>query len=305
MLPALILCALVSAREPWTVVIDPGHGGYQPGARAGAGKSEKQLTLAVAERLKKQLAAKGFTVHMTRETDKYVSLGGRSRFANEHHADVLVSIHANDSKNLAANGIETYLLATQATDADAQALAEKENDDPNGDDDNRDLLHTILSDLRRSNAQIESELLAARVQGSLIHTTDAKSRGVKRAPLAVLKRTEMAAVLVEIGFLTNKDELKKLWSSEYQDDLARGLATGIERFLTDVQSGGAPEIPPPSEAPYVSLERKRIKAPAKTSTKKTSAKVIAKKAAPKKKVIAVQKKKPAKKKQKATAHAAR
>ena len=90
MLSALLLCALVSAREPWTVVIDPGHGGYQPGARAGAGKSEKQITLAVAERLKKQLEAKGLTVHLTRDSDKYVSLGGRSRFANEHHADAML-----------------------------------------------------------------------------------------------------------------------------------------------------------------------------------------------------------------------
>jgi N-acetylmuramoyl-L-alanine amidase len=257
MLPAFVLCALVAAREPWTVVIDPGHGGYQPGAHAGGGKYEKQLTLLVAQRLKNQLEAKGFTVFMTRDSDKYVSLGGRSRFANERHADVLVSIHANDSKNTAANGIETYFLAQDATDAEALALAEKENDDPNGDDDNRDLLHTILSDLRRSNAQIESELLAARLQGAVVRATGAKSRGVKRAPLAVLKRTEMAAVLVEIGFLTSADERTKLWSEPYEEQLATGLASGIERFLTDVQSGGTPELPPQSEAPYVSLDRRK------------------------------------------------
>lgn len=305
MISALVLCALFAAREPWTVVIDPGHGGYQPGAHAGSGKYEKNLTLQVAERLRKQLQARGFTVHMTRETDKYVSLGGRSRFANEHHADVLVSIHANDSKNTSANGIETYFLAQNASDADAAALAEKENDDPNGEDDGRDLLHTILSDLRRTNAQIESELLAARVQGAVIHETQARNRGVKRAPLAVLKRTEMAAVLVEIGFLTNKDERTKLWSESYEDKLAQGLAYGIERFLTDVQSGGTPELPPQTEAPYVSLERRKAQkatAAAKKSAPKKNQ--LAKKSAPKKAIpknaVAKKTKKP-----KPPAHAAR
>jgi N-acetylmuramoyl-L-alanine amidase len=291
MLP-FVLFALLGAREPWTVVIDPGHGGYQPGAKAGGGKYEKHLTLEVALRLKEKLETRGFSVWLTRDADKYVSLGGRSHFANDKHADVLVSIHANDSRNAAANGVETYFLAQQATDDEAQALAEKENDDPAGDEGGRDLLHTILSDLRRTNAQIESELLAARVQGSIIHATGAKSRGVKRAPLAVLKRTEMAAVLCEIGFLTNKDERTKLWSEAYQDQLAIGLATGVERFLNEVQSGGAPEIPPPSEAPYVSLDRRKVKAAQKQAPKKAIAK------APKPKT-------PRKKKPKPPAHAAR
>ncbi|MCC6810121.1 MAG: N-acetylmuramoyl-L-alanine amidase [Deltaproteobacteria bacterium] len=279
MLAAFFLCALVAAKEPWTVVIDPGHGGYQPGAKAGDGKYEKHLTLEVAQRLKRALVDKGFTVWLTRDGDKYVSLGGRSRFANEKHADVLVSIHANDSANAAANGIETYFLAANASDKDAEALAEKENDDPHGDDDDRDLLGTILSDLRRTNAQIESELLATRVQGAVIHGTDAKSRGVKRAPLAVLKRTEMAAVLVEIGFLTHKEERARLWSDAYQTQLARGLAAGVERFLTDVQSGSAPEIPPVSEAPYVSLDRKKAAAKTKPAVAGKKKPVAAKKAA--------------------------
>jgi N-acetylmuramoyl-L-alanine amidase len=273
---SLVLCAVLSAQplsQPWTVVIDPGHGGYQPGARAGNGRYEKHLTLEVAQRLRKKLEERGFKVFMTRDDDRYVSLGARSRFANEKHADVLISIHANDSGNHAANGIETYFLSPKATDSDALALAEKENDDPNGDDDGRDLLGTILSDLRRSNAQIESELLAARVQGATIHATGARSRGVKRAPLAVLKRTEMAAVLVEIGFLTNKEERDNMWSDAYQDKLALGLSAGIERFLTDVQSGVSPEIPPPSEAPYVSLDRRKLKAAPKPGKTKTAAKV--------------------------------
>ncbi len=270
---SLVLCALIGAAQPWTVVIDPGHGGYQPGAKAGNGRYEKHLTLEVAHRLKKQLQERGFKVFMTREDDRYVSLGARSRFANEKHADVLLSIHANDSGNHGASGIETFFLSPKATDKDALALAEKENDDPNGDDDGRDLLGTILSDLRRSNAQIESELLAARVQGATIHSTNARSRGVKRAPLAVLKRTEMAAVLVEVGFLTNKEERDELWSDAYQDKLALGLSAGVERFLRDVQSGVSPEIPPPSEVPYVSLERHKLKAAPKVLKTKLGAKV--------------------------------
>ncbi len=236
-----------------TVVIDPGHGGYQPGARAGGGKFEKELTLQVALVLKKELQARGHEVFLTRTEDKFVSLGARDRFANAHKADLLISLHANDSPTRTPSGIETYFLSSSATDAAAEATAARENDDEGDDTSVRELLDSILADLRRSNAQIESELLAARVQGTATKGTGAKSRGVKQAPLAVLKHVEMAGVLVEMGFLTNPDESKKLWSPSYQADLARGIAQGIDRFLADTDGGALPEIPPVSDAPEVSL----------------------------------------------------
>jgi N-acetylmuramoyl-L-alanine amidase len=284
-----------------TVVLDPGHGGYQPGAGKRGG-FEKELTLEVAKAAKAELEKRGHTVFLTRTTDQYVSLGARSRFANEHAADVLVSIHANDApRSKDASGIETYFLAQTATDADAQALAEKENDDPHAEPDDTGLLGRLLSDLKRTNAQIESELLAARLHGAMVRATGAKSRGVKQAPLAVLKRTEMAAVLVEVGFLSHKSEGPALFSDAYQQKLATGLADGIDRFLGDPS---APELPPASSAPLISLTdrqkhapkakahahgRKKVagatKKPAKIAKKGAPAKKhIAKKAAPAKKI---------------------
>jgi len=234
-------------------------------------------------------------------------LGARSRFANEHHADVLVSIHANDApRSSDAQGIETYFLSPRATDAAAEALAEKENDDPNTDTESGGLLGTILSDLKRSNAAIESELLAARMQGALVRATSAKSRGVKQAPLAVLKRTEMAAILIEIGFLTHKVEKEKLWTASYQAQLANGIADGIERFLNDNDS---PELPPVLTVPLISLTNRQKRSPppklaaarkkgtavAKSSSKKPPAVVAAKKTH-QKRPAAVVAAKPAKKK---------
>jgi N-acetylmuramoyl-L-alanine amidase len=261
MLPLFALCSLIGAPAQWTVVLDPGHGGYQPGARGAKGLYEKHLTLQVAEAAKAELERRGHKVILTRDSDKYVSLGARSRFANEHKADVLVSIHANDApRSPDAQGIETYFLAPRATDAEAQALAEKENDDPNAESDSSGLLEQIISDLKRSNAQIESEMLATRMQGALIRSTGAKSRGVKQAPLAVLKRTEMAAVLIEIGFLTHRTEREKLWTQSYQGELANGIADGIERFLGD---SGAPELPPPLSVPLISLTDRQKRGPAR------------------------------------------
>ncbi len=250
-----------AALSPPTVVLDPGHGGYQPGARVRRGAYEKQLTLEVAELTRAELVRRGYRVLLTRSDDRYVPLGARRRFANDQRADVLVSIHCNDApRSPDAQGIETYFLAQQASDAEAQALADKENDDPNIEPDDMGLLGTILSDLRRTNARIESELLAARLQGAAVRATGAKNRGVKQAPLAVLKRTEMAAVLIEIGFLTHKDERERLSDKAYQAKLAGGIADGIERFLKEPPD--APELPPPATAPLVSLGDRQQRLPA-------------------------------------------
>lgn len=236
-----------------TVVIDPGHGGKQPGARAGKGRYEETLTLQIAQRLKDTLTERGHSVVLTRTDDSTVSLGARSRKANQARADVMISIHANDSGSHTASGIETYFLAQKASDAESQALAERENDDAEEMGDDNEVLDTVLSDLKRSNATIESELLANRLHGAVLRSTGAKNRGIRRAPLAVLKRTEMAAVLVEVGFLTHPIEGAKLWTPSYQGELATGLADGVDRFLADTANGVVPELPPPSDVPLISL----------------------------------------------------
>lgn len=252
-----------------TVVIDPGHGGKQPGARAGKGRYEATLTLDVSKNLQKELEKRGHTVFLTRTDDTFVSLGARARFANSKNADVMISIHANDAGSRTASGIETYFLSTQASDAEAQALAERENDDSDEVGDDREVLGSVLSDLKRSNATIESELLANRVHGSVVRSTNAKSRGIRRAPLAVLKRTEMAAILVEIGFMTHPTEGAQLWTTPYQTQIALGLANGVDRFLSDFATGEVPELPPPSDVPLISLTNR-----AKRSANSPMTKVI-------------------------------
>jgi len=254
MLFAVVSSLLLPLALHSVIVIDPGHGGFQPGTKAGKGRFEKELTLRVSKIVKAELVRRGHQVFLTRDDDRYLALGARSRFANTKSADVMISIHANESGNAQAAGIETYFLAAKASDAEAQALAEKENEDVSETNNDQALLENILTDLRRSNASIEAELLAARVQGALIKATDTKNRGVKRAPLAVLKRTDMAAVLVEIGFVTNPHENDNLWSGAYEEKLAAGIANGVDHFLGDVEHNLVPEVPPVSEAPLVSLQ---------------------------------------------------
>lgn len=222
-------------RSVKVIVLDPGHGGKDPGA-VGKGKTrEKDINLAVCLKLKTMLEKElGLTVLMTRDDDRFISLGGRTKFANDNRADLFVSVHTNASNNRSARGLETYYLSTALT-SDARAVEALENDvveEYEGKDARKkyDDLAFILSDLSQTEHLENSNNLAIQVQQNLVAGTKAGDRGVKQANFYVLKGAFMPAVLIELGFISNPDEEKLLANDQYQDRLARTIFEGIKRF---------------------------------------------------------------------------
>ena len=216
------------------LVLDPGHGGEDPGALGRNGTREKMVVMDVALRLKKKLEKQGFEVILARDTDKYVSLADRSKCGNDRKADLFISIHANWSTNRAACGIETYFLSEAKTDWE-RAVAARENAafdtgessaglDADGD------VGLILADLAQNEYLLESSELAARIQETTVPYARIKDRGVKQANFYVLRNGFMPAVLIECGFLSNKSEEKLLRQPEHRERLAEGICRGIVEF---------------------------------------------------------------------------
>ncbi len=224
-------------RNVRTIVLDPGHGGKDPGAVGKKLKAkEKDVNLAVALKLRRMLEQElGITVLMTRSDDRFVSLGDRTRYANEQKADLFVSIHTNASKDSRSNGSETYYLATAMT-SDARAVEALENQVVElyeGGANARskyDDLDFILSDLSQTEHLESSNDLASNIQLNLVAGSGFYDRGVKQANFYVLRGAFMPSVLVELGFISNPDEEKKLVDSVYQERLARTIFEGIKRF---------------------------------------------------------------------------
>jgi N-acetylmuramoyl-L-alanine amidase len=231
---ALISCA-VSARaddaadavEP--VVVDAGHGGVDLGARGVNGVLEKDLTLAVARRVAAELRARHVPVVETRAKDVFIPLHERTAIANQAHARLYVSIHANSAPEPEVSGTETYFLSVDASDAEAMRVALTENDvyqQAGTAQDSQDVVGSILGDLIRTEHLRESSDLASGIQRALAKLP-AESRGVKQAPFVVLTGVNMPAALVEIGFVTNADEVKRLGRRDVQVELAKAIATAL------------------------------------------------------------------------------
>jgi N-acetylmuramoyl-L-alanine amidase len=217
---------------PPPIVIDPGHGGKDTGAVGGNGLTERDLTMAVAQRLAAELEARGLAVRLTRDDGEGRALTDRTALANRLEAKLFVSLHANASTFSSVRGAETYYMSldAQATDAAAAATAKLENEAGEASDERSDL-DLILWDLAQTSALNESAELAVAVQTRLNALLDLRDRGVKQAPFVVLTGATMPAILVEIGFLSNPAEASRLARPEHQQELARAIATGIEAFL--------------------------------------------------------------------------
>jgi N-acetylmuramoyl-L-alanine amidase len=218
-----------------TIVLDPGHGGHDPGAIGPRGLQEKELTLDVARRLAAVLQEEqGLKVILTRSRDQFLALRERTTLANRHKADLFVSIHVNAARGAAAAGTETYFLSSEATDNAARAAAAFENKvielEPGRGSGSRDVLRSILWDLAQSEFQQESSRLAEGLQDSLERALRLPSRGVKQAPFYVLGGAAMPAVLVEIGFISNPQEEERLQDEGYRDRIARALAAGLAAY---------------------------------------------------------------------------
>ncbi len=219
------------------IVLDPGHGGKDPGAIGRRLKAkEKDINLDVALKLKVLLEKElGLQVLMTRSDDSFVSLGDRTKFANDNKANLFISIHANASKSSSSKGTETYYLSTAVT-SDARAVEALENqvvDLYEGGVEARskyDGLDFILSDLSQTEHLESSNELAGNIQQNIVAGTRSYDRGVKQANFYVLRGAFMPAVLVELGFISNPEEERLLIDPDYQQRLARTIFEGIKRF---------------------------------------------------------------------------
>jgi N-acetylmuramoyl-L-alanine amidase len=221
------------------IVIDPGHGGRDPGAR-GQGIKEADLTLDVALRLEKLLQAEaGIEVVLTRRTDVYVPLEERTAIANREGADLFLSIHANASRNAAAHGVETYFLSF-ATTPEAEAVAAREN---SASERTMHNLPDIIRAIALNNKLDESRDLAAMVQEALVTRLRRGNRtlrnlGVKKAPFVVLIGAGMPSVLAEMAFLTNKQEAQLLKTPAYKQRIAESLHAAILKYRSSLKKIG-------------------------------------------------------------------
>lgn len=218
-----------------TVVIDAGHGGKDLGACGTKGLEEKELVLDIAKRVAKRLRGQSMQVVMTRSDDTFVPLDERTMIANEIRGDLFLSIHANATPAKHVHGIETYFLSIESSDAEADAVASRENESfaseraaasPLSDDP----LTAILGDLVMTEHLVESDQFAKLAQEKLAAIDGVPSRGVKQAPFVVLMGVQMPASLVEIGFITNEDEEKKLRSDEHREVIAMQLVAAILEY---------------------------------------------------------------------------
>ena len=211
-----------------TIVIDAGHGGKDPGGGSAGHIIEKPIALNISKKVGAILATKGYTVLLTRDTDRFIPLKERTAFATKHKADLFLSIHANASENSKANGIETYYLDVMSTDKNAEAIAARENANSGY---SIQELETLLKGLIVESKSEDSRRLAQHVQRELVASTGAADRGVKHARFVVLIGTRVPAILVETGFVTNPTEGQKLTSDAYQEKVAAAIVRGIEKFL--------------------------------------------------------------------------
>jgi N-acetylmuramoyl-L-alanine amidase len=221
-----------------TIVIDPGHGGKDPGAIGPKGLKEKDIALSVGKKLGSILAKKhDMKVIYTRKSDRFVPLNKRTQLANSKKADLFISIHTNASKRRGARGIETYFL-NWTNENQAMKVAARENGIPlwkmkkqqGG-------LQMILQDLARSTKKEESMKLAYNVQNTMVKSLQKNYRrvedlGVKFALFYVLVGAEMPSILVEISFISNREEEKRLSSSRYRERIAEAIARGVNDYIS-------------------------------------------------------------------------
>ena len=217
-----------------TIILDPGHGGKDPGAMHN-GVVEKDVNLDVAQRLKTILNKLGYKVYLTRTGNKGISLSERVQFGRRNKGDLFVSIHVNAAENTSISGLETYILDFARTSS-ASRLAMVENADSGRLGDMDKILTEILTGARTN----ESRRLAENIQKSTLsylkkNGAATRDGGVKGAPFFVLVGSSMPSVLVEVGYCSNKTEASRLKSTKHRQRLAQGLADGIHAYAKSLK----------------------------------------------------------------------
>lgn len=210
------------------IVLDAGHGGQDTGAANGIYK-EKDVNLKVIKLLGKELE-NDYTVFYTRDDDFFVTLGGRSEFSNGKKAVLFVSVHANANVSKAANGTEVFYYSKNPS-AYAKAVADFENSVDKKFGIKESAVEFLVNDIIYKQNQERSMRLSRLVVDGLANVTGFKNRGIHGANFAVLRGSEVPAILIELGFVSNDEEVKKLFDSECQTNMAESIAKAIRAYL--------------------------------------------------------------------------
>ena len=218
------------------IMLDPGHGGQDPGAISKSKKYEKDLTLKMAKETKALLEKAGYKVVMTRDRDYYVTLRGRIEKAHKANADLFISLHADSAKNSSAKGLSIYTISETASDQEAAALAEKANKD--------DILFgmdlseyqpevgNILIDFAKTYTMDQSAKYADEVVKEMAKEVTLRPKAHRYAGFAVLKSPNVPSVLLEMGYLSNKDEDKLLQKEAYRNKLSKALVRAVNTYFS-------------------------------------------------------------------------
>jgi N-acetylmuramoyl-L-alanine amidase len=220
------------------IVLDPGHGGKDPGAIGRSYKTyEKNITLQMGKELKRQLEAKGYKVYLTRSTDIFIPLRRRVAIARGYHADLFISIHADSTVNRKAQGFSIYTLSETASDKEAEALAERENkaDIIDGMDfsDNSPEINDVLISLSQNDSRNKSSKFATYVVNEVRRNIKLVNNAHKFAGFAVLKAPDVPSVLLEMGYLSNYTEEKQLRQPVYRKKIANHMVKAVDRYFND------------------------------------------------------------------------
>ncbi len=224
-----------------TIVIDPGHGGHDPGAIGPSGLREKDVNLKIAKRLRERLIEEGKSfgienVYLTRSTDRFIPLEERTAIARKRKADIFISIHCNGARRKKAHGIETYILGFTDDQTSLQLAARENATTTKG-------LNELGSTLKQyilSAKKEESQEVAGYVQKSIVQNVSRKykyvnNKGVKKAPFVVLIGADVPSLLIETSFITNPREEKRLKSKAYIERIVDGIILGIKRYSMQTQ----------------------------------------------------------------------
>ncbi|MCY3625550.1 MAG: N-acetylmuramoyl-L-alanine amidase [Candidatus Dadabacteria bacterium] len=224
-----------------TIVIDPGHGGHDPGAVGPSGLREKDVNLRIAKRLRERLIEEGKSfgienVYLTRSTDRFIPLEERTAIAKKRKADIFISIHCNGARRKKAHGIETYILGFTDDQTSLQLAARENATTTKGLND----LGSTLKQYILSAKKEESQQVAGYVQKSIIQNVSVKykyinNKGVKKAPFVVLIGADVPSLLIETSFITNPREEKRLKSEAYINRIVDGIVLGIKKYSMQTQ----------------------------------------------------------------------
>lgn len=219
------------------ILIDPGHGGKDPGALGKSGAQEKEIVLDISKRLKRALVKRGFKVSMTRDRDEFITLQRRTEIAGELKVDLFVSVHANSSPAKSAQGLEVFSLKSLT-------LSERDDEQRRSNEEmffknlhmhqQAPQVKNIVSDMMYDYKQFQSEPFSRQMANDVSRHAKVKNRGEKLAQFYVLRNTLVPAVLIETGFLSNPKEEKLLKSGWYRQKVAEAIARSIEDYAQGI-----------------------------------------------------------------------